>query len=184
MKTTSFLPASFHLLGVPGEDIAGFPTARSGSLQQTIVLTPNKRAGDSLPDQLCPTTSYPRRCKPSTENRPRLTAAQSEHCLGASHCMADQRAVRSIRACHTERIAPMDEDRISSTARNVGGKIERGRGSPGRRRQKADTGKARPGAAGPPRTSTPRRLTPRATLPPLLTSGFAGLSKPSPIRWR
>jgi hypothetical protein len=33
-------------------------------------------------------------------------------------------------------------------------------------------------------TSTPRRLTPRATLPPLLTSGFAGLSKPSPIRWR
>ena len=42
----------------------------------------------------------------------------------------------------------MDEDRISGTARNVGGKIEEGVGGGGRR-QNADTGKARPGCGGP-----------------------------------
>jgi len=77
----------------------------------------------------------------------------------------------------------MDEDRISGTARNVGGKIEEGVGRLTGDARTQIQGKLDQ-AAGLPRTSTARLLTPRATPPPLLTSGFAGLSKPSPIRWR
>jgi hypothetical protein len=47
--------------------------AGSGSLVQPIVSTPDKRAKTSSLLSCAPTTSYRRRCRPSTENYPRLT---------------------------------------------------------------------------------------------------------------
>jgi uncharacterized protein YjbJ (UPF0337 family) len=46
----------------------------------------------------------------------------------SSRCLDEKEQRGPSRACHNGRIAPMDEDRISGTARNVGGKIEEGVG--------------------------------------------------------
>jgi uncharacterized protein YjbJ (UPF0337 family) len=77
----------------------------------------------------------------------------------------------------------MDEDRISGTARNVGGKIEEGVGRLTGDARTQIQGKLDQ-AAGAAQDSTARLPTPRATLLLPLTSGFAGPSKPSPIRRR
>ena len=66
----------------------------------------------------------------------------------------------------------MDEDRVSGKARNVGGKIEEGVGRL--------TGDARTQIQGKLDQAAGAARDAAATL----TSGFAGLSKPSPIRWR
>jgi uncharacterized protein YjbJ (UPF0337 family) len=73
----------------------------------------------------------------------------------------------------------MDEDRTSGTARNVGGKIEEGVGRVTGDARTQIQGKLDQGA-GLARTSTATQPTPLATPLPLLTSGFAGQSKPSP----
>ena len=77
----------------------------------------------------------------------------------------------------------MDEDRISGTARNVGGKIEEGVG-----RLTGDTRTQIQGkldqAAGAAQDlyGQTADAAPTPLLP--LTNGFAGPSKPSPIRWQ
>ena len=45
--------------------------------------------------------------------------------------MADKERRGASRACHDGKVATMDEDRISGTARNAGGKIEEGIGRRG-----------------------------------------------------
>jgi uncharacterized protein YjbJ (UPF0337 family) len=100
-----------------------------------------------------------------------------------SRCMADKERRGAAAPAMTGRIATMDEDRISGTARNVGGKIEEGVGRLTGDARTQIQGKLDQ-AAGAPRTSTARLPTPRAILLLLLTSGFAGPSKPSPIRRR
>ena len=77
----------------------------------------------------------------------------------------------------------MDENRISGTARNLGGKIEEGVG-----RLTGDVKTQLQGkldqAAGAAQDSTARPRMPRATPLSPLTSGFETPLKPSPIRRR
>jgi uncharacterized protein YjbJ (UPF0337 family) len=55
-------------------------------------------------------------------------AKSSEHCLRAHVAWLTKSGAEQAAPAMTGRIATMDEDRISGTARNVGGKIEEGVG--------------------------------------------------------
>ena len=77
----------------------------------------------------------------------------------------------------------MDEDRISGTARNVGGKIEEGVGRLTGDARTQIQGKLDQ-AAGAAQDLYGQTADAARDTAATLTSGFAGLSKPSPIRWR
>ena len=77
----------------------------------------------------------------------------------------------------------MDENRISGTARNLGGKVEEGLGHVTGDLKTQAQGKLDQ-AAGAAQDFTVKPRTPRATRPRRSTSGCAPRSRPSRIRWR